>query len=61
MPKLLYYIGQAVPVTYFLRVLRGIILRDAGFWDLWQNGAILAGMGVFIIVIASMRFRKTLA
>jgi ABC-type multidrug transport system permease subunit len=61
MPKLLYYIGQAVPVTYFLRVLRGIILRDAGFMDLWQNGAVLAGMGVFIILIASMRFRKTLA
>ena len=61
MPKLIYYIGQAVPVTYFLRILRGIILRDAGFMDLWQNGAILAGMGVFVILLASMRFRKTLA
>ena len=61
MPKLIYYIGQAVPVTYFLRVLRGIILRDAGFMDLWQNGAILAGMGVLVILLASMRFRKTLA
>ncbi len=60
MPQIIYYIGQAVPVTYFLRVLRGIILRDAGFWDLWQNGAVLAGMGVFVILLASMRFRKTL-
>lgn len=60
MPMLIYYIGQAVPVTYFLRVLRGIILRDAGFWDLWQNGVVLAGMGVGVILLASMRFRKTL-
>jgi ABC-type multidrug transport system permease subunit len=60
MPLVIYYIGQAVPVTYFLRVLRGIILRDAGFWDLWQNGVVLAGMGVFVILLASTRFRKTL-
>ncbi|HNY86252.1 MAG TPA: ABC transporter permease [Candidatus Hydrogenedentes bacterium] len=60
MPQFIYYIGQAVPVTYFLRILRGIILRGAGFADLWQNGAILAGLGVFVLLLASARFRKTL-
>ncbi len=60
MPKIIYIIGQAIPVTYFLRILRGIILRDAGFADLWFNGAVLVGMGMGIILLASMRFRKTL-
>jgi ABC-type multidrug transport system permease subunit len=61
MPKIIYVIGQMVPVTYFLRVLRGIILRDAGFFDLWQNGVVLAAMGVVIITLATLRFHKTLA
>ena len=34
--------------------------RGAGFADLWQNGAILAGLGVFVLLLASARFRKTL-
>lgn len=60
MPIGIYYIGQAVPVTYFIRILRGIILRDAGFEDLWHNGAVLLGMGVFVLGVATLRFRKTL-
>jgi ABC-type multidrug transport system permease subunit len=61
MPYPIYVIGQFVPVTYFIRILRGIILRDAGFADLWQNGAILAAMGVGVLTLATLRFRKTLA
>lgn len=60
MPHAIYIIGQAVPVTYFIRVLRGIILRDAGLEDLWQNGVVLAGIGVFVLGLATLRFRKTL-
>ncbi|HOK08312.1 MAG TPA: ABC transporter permease [Candidatus Hydrogenedens sp.] len=59
MPRVIYWIGQVVPATYFIRILRGIILRNAGFWDLWHNGAILGIMGIIIIVIASFRFHKT--
>ena len=61
MPAVIYWIGQIVPATYFLRILRGIILRDAGFLDLWQNGAVLAIMGFCVITLATLRFRKTLA
>lgn len=61
MPAIIYWFGQIVPATYFLRILRGIILRDAGFFDLWQNGAVLAAMGLFVITVATLRFRKTLA
>lgn len=60
MPYPIYIFGQFVPVTYFIRILRGIILRDAGFEDLWQNAAVLAVMGITVLGLATMRFRKTL-
>lgn len=61
MPYPIYVIGQCIPVTYFIRILRGIILRGAGFEDLWFNGALLAAMGLFILAVATLRFRKKLA
>jgi ABC-type multidrug transport system permease subunit len=61
MPTIIRWIGQAVPVTYFIRILRGIILRDASFWDLWPNGAVLAAMAATVLTLATLRFRKNLA
>ncbi|MBN2310835.1 MAG: ABC transporter permease [Candidatus Hydrogenedentes bacterium] len=60
MPAIIYAIGQIIPATYFIQVLRGIILRDAGFMDLWTQGAWLLGMGLTVLVIATARFHKTL-
>jgi ABC-type multidrug transport system permease subunit len=61
MPRIIYYIGQFIPVTYFLRILRGIILRGAGFAELWDQGAWLVLMAVFVLALSTFRFRKTLA
>jgi len=61
MPTIIYVVGQAVPATYFIHILRGIILRGAGFQDLWPSGAVLAGMALFVLVLATLRFRKTLS
>jgi len=61
MPYPIYVFGQFIPVTYFIRILRGIVLRDAAFLDLWHNGAILAVMAIIVLVAASSRFSKTLA
>lgn len=61
MPWIIWVIGQCIPATYFIRILRGIIIRGAGFEDLWINAAILTGMGVVVLSIATARFRKTLA
>jgi ABC-type multidrug transport system permease subunit len=60
MPLPVYMIGQVIPATYFMQIIRGIILRGAGFWDLWPQAAILLGMGVACIVVAASRFHKTL-
>lgn len=61
MPYVIYLIGQAIPVTYFIRILRGIILRGAGFYELWGQAAILGAMGLAVLTISALRFRKTLS
>lgn len=61
MPRPIYLIGHCIPLTYFIRVLRGIILRDTSLIDLWPNAAVLGVMAVVVITLATLRFRKTLA
>jgi ABC-2 type transport system permease protein len=50
-----------IPATYFIRILRGIIIRGAGFEELWMNAAYLAAIGFAVLMVATARFRKTLA
>jgi ABC transporter DrrB family efflux protein len=61
MPLLIRGIAQVIPVTYFIRILRGIILRGAGFDDLWLDALKLAVIGVLMLLISARRFRKTIA
>ncbi len=61
MPLPIYVIAQGIPLTYYICILRGIILRGAGFQDLWQWAAVLAGMGFTVLTISALRFRKTLS
>jgi ABC-2 type transport system permease protein len=56
MPPFFRGISRFIPVTYYIRILRGIILRGAGFPDLWPNAAILGLMGVVTTLIAARLF-----
>ncbi len=60
MPRVIYPITAIIPVTYFLEILRGIILRGAGWSELWRQSLILLGMGVGILCVAAARFQKRL-
>lgn len=48
MPWLAYYAGYFLPVTYFLEIVRGIILKGVGFFTLWNW---IWPMAVFSIVV----------
>jgi ABC transporter DrrB family efflux protein len=61
MPKIIYWVSQFIPLTYFMRILRGIIIRGAGFYDLWPQAAILAVIGFTVLTVSALRFRKTLS
>lgn len=52
--------SQIIPATHYIAISRGIVLRDAGFVDLWQHVAALGAIS-FVLVAASARaFRKTM-
>lgn len=60
MPALLNWLGLFIPLTYFLQIQRGIILRGAGLEDLWQWVLPLMIFGFFLIFLSVKRFRKSL-
>jgi len=47
-------------VRYYGNVVRGVFLRGAGWDVLWTDAAALLGMGILILALASLRFRKSL-
>ncbi len=61
MPAVMYYLGFLMPVTYFLEILRGVILRGAGLVHLWPNALALVAFGVVILLLSAARFHKRLA
>ncbi len=61
MPLPIYLISFGLPATYFIEILRGIILRDANFADLTPAVVGLAACCVVVLVASVLRFRKRLA
>ncbi len=61
MPTPIYLITFAIPVTYFLEILRGIILRGAGFGDLIPHIAGLVICCATILLLSVTRFQKQLS
>lgn len=57
MPAFFYGLSHFVPATYIIDTFRGVILRGAGFAELWPNTLVLFGMGVVVLLIAARRFR----
>jgi ABC-2 type transport system permease protein len=50
-----------VPLTYYLKILRGIVVKGVGIEHLWQEAAILGALGIVTLVLAASRIRKSLA
>lgn len=60
MPLIMRWVGSLVPATYFLQVVRGIVLRGASLAALWPQVAALAAMSAAILFLSVYRFRRTL-
>jgi ABC transporter DrrB family efflux protein len=61
MPFIIYAITFAIPVTYFIEILRGVVLRGADFIDLVPSVVGLAVCGTVILGLSITRFRKTIS
>jgi ABC-2 type transport system permease protein len=60
MPAPARWLGNTIPLTYYLRVLRGILLKGAGLSALWPDAAILTGFAVLLVALSVRRFSKTI-
>jgi ABC-2 type transport system permease protein len=60
MPTGAQYLAAIIPLTYFLRIVRGIVLKGVGFGYLWQSFLPLVAFGVVIFSLAVLKFRKQL-
>jgi len=60
MPAVIRWLGNLIPLTYFLEILRGIILKGAGLDLLLTQATVLVVFGCGTLLLAALRFRKTL-
>lgn len=60
MPEPARWLAEVLPLTHFLRIVRGIVLRGSGAGDLAGEAGTLALIGGALILLASLRFRKRL-
>jgi ABC-2 type transport system permease protein len=60
MPMIFQYATYANPLRYFLIIIRGIFLKGSGINILWPQIAALFFLGLVVIILSSLRFRKRL-
>jgi ABC-2 type transport system permease protein len=58
LPYWLQVIGGIFPLTYFIVVLRGILIKGVGIAYLWRQILPLVGLGVLMFAVAINRFQK---
>jgi ABC-2 type transport system permease protein len=60
MPAPARWLSQALPLTHFLRVVRGIVLKGSDLADLLVDFVALAILFVVLVAMSSLRFSKKL-
>jgi ABC-2 type transport system permease protein len=60
MPVWAQWLGEVLPITHFLRITRGVMLKGLGFQDLGQEFWPIAAFAVVLMTIGIKRYRQTL-
>lgn len=58
MPKVIYYLSCLIPLTYYLDIIRGIVLKGIGFSYLVGQVVTLLVFSVVFLTISSLKFKK---
>ncbi len=61
MPGWLYIISTVMPATHFMQATRGVIIRGAGFWDLFPQFLTLWLIAAVLVLLSTARFRKSVS
>jgi ABC-2 type transport system permease protein len=56
-PRFLEVIADILPLTYFIRLMRDIVLLDQTIWSNWESAAVVAGWGLAGLALAFRSFR----
>jgi ABC-2 type transport system permease protein len=60
MPKAAQWIAEVLPLTHFVRLIRGVVLRGANLFELWPDVLALLAFTTVMMSLAILRFRKRL-
>jgi ABC-2 type transport system permease protein len=60
MPFIPQLIGSLLPLTYFIRISRGIIMKGVGVTVLWSDVLALVIYSLAVMIVASLNFKKRL-
>ncbi|MBU0475486.1 MAG: ABC transporter permease [Bacteroidetes bacterium] len=58
MPQIIQAITYIIPLRYFMTIIRGIILKGVGFYEVWFELFMLFLIGVTVLTLSSLRFKK---
>ncbi|MFH2005766.1 MAG: ABC transporter permease [bacterium] len=61
MPPWLQPLSGFTPVRHFVEIMRGVLLKGAGFWEISAQLAALAGMGLAVYASAAFVLRRSLS
>jgi drug efflux transport system permease protein len=60
LPVFLQFVGQLIPLTYFIYILRSVVIKGVGLSLIIPQTVALAGFAILLLGLAAWRFRKTL-
>jgi ABC-2 type transport system permease protein len=61
MPWFIKVISYLLPLTYYLEIIRGVVIKGSGFIELWQPFGLLAISTLVLMTLSILRFRKQVA
>jgi ABC-2 type transport system permease protein len=60
MPVPLQVISNVIPATWFNTIVKGVMIKGVGLESLWKPTLVLAGMGLFFLVLSLRNFKDRL-
>ncbi|MHB8157087.1 MAG: ABC transporter permease [Desulfocucumaceae bacterium] len=61
MPEIVQYIGNLIPLTYYLVIIRGIVLKGIGFGYLIPQVVSLLVFSIVLLILSVVKFKKKIA
>ena len=61
MPEIFFQLGKLLPLTFYLQIMRGVVLKGVGIVALWPQVTALLVYTSIVLTVSVFKFRKKLA